>query len=257
MRLTKNLTVLGADTYGDSDIADFYDGLEYAGTYLLAFRDLPDIVARLVTGKSALDFACGCGRSTRFLKSLGFDTIGVDISQAMLTNALRHDPEGEYLLVGDADLSCLSGRSFDLILSAFPLASATTSIEIQAILTELRNLLAPNGRLIVIEPTEALYLHEWVSFSMAAFPENANAKSGDPVPAYYRDHMVQPVIDILWKDEDYRRNFEAVGLQPLEIHRPLAHDDDPGPWISERQIPPWVVYVLSVSGAVGGSKVAD
>ncbi len=170
----------------------------------------------------------------------------------MLTNAIRRDSEGEYLLVGDGNLSCLTGRSFNLILSAFPLAGATTRAKMQALLADLRDLLAPGGRLIVVEPTDVLYLHEWVTFSTSAFPENAKAKSGDPVAIHYRGHMVQPVIDTLWNDDDYRRHFDVVGLRLLETHRPLAHDDDPGPWISERQLPPWVIYVLTVSGTGNG-----
>ncbi len=57
-RLTKDLSALGAKTYDDADIADFCDGLDHVDTYQLAFRDLPDIIARHVTGPAALDFAC-------------------------------------------------------------------------------------------------------------------------------------------------------------------------------------------------------
>jgi hypothetical protein len=57
--------------------------------------------------------------------------------------------------------------------------------------------------------------------------------------------MDEPVFDTLWTDQDYRESFEAAGLERLETHRPLAHDGDPEPWISERKIPPWVIYVLS------------
>ncbi len=99
----------------------------------------------------------------------------------------------------------------------------------------------------MVEHTEQLYRHEWVLFTVAAFPENAEAKSGERVPMHFRDRMSEPVADFLWTDRDYRRNFQAVGLQILESHRPLARPDDPGPWLSERDIPPWVVYVLSKS----------
>lgn len=234
----------GAKTYSDADLADYYDGLGYAGTFQLVVRDLSEIIARHVNGGAALDFACGCGRSTRYLKGLGFDTVGVDVSQAMLANAQRRDPEGRYFRVGNGDLSSLTGYSFNLAFSAFPFASTTTQKEVRAILAELKRLLNPDGCLIVVEPTDALYRHEWLSFSTLAFPENVNAKSGDPVPIHFRDRMDQPVVDILWTDEDYQRSFEAVGLSLLEAHRPIARPDDLAPWISERDIPPWVIYVL-------------
>jgi SAM-dependent methyltransferase len=245
--LTRNSTAVGGNPYSDADLADYYSGLDYAGTFQLAVRDLPDIIARQVTGGAALDFACGGGRSTRFLKALGFDAIGADVSQRMLTNAARRDPEGTYLLVGDGDLGCLAGSAFNLILSAFPFSSTTTQDKVRAILSALRDLLAPDGRLLVVEASDALYRHEWLSFSTSAYPENAAAKSGDPVPIVFRDRMDRPVFDTLWTDEDYRRSFDAAGLRPLETHRPLARDDDPDPWISEREIPPWVIYVLAAS----------
>lgn len=254
--MTKDATFLGADTYGDAALAGFYDSLDFSGTYQLAVRDLPDIIARQVQGDLALDFGCGSGRSTRFLKSLGFNVTGVDVSQAMLDNAQRRDPEGEYVLVEDGDLSRLNGRIFDLILSAFPLASTPSHVEMQALLRELRDVMAPEGRLIVIEPTDFLYLNEWMSFSTSAFPENSTAKSGDPVSVSFRDRMDEPVIDVLWTDQDYRQNFKAVGFRLLETYRPLAREDEPGAWISEREIPPWVIYVLSASPADASGSTA-
>lgn len=246
--MEKDSAVLDTNPYDDAELADYYSGLDYAGTYRLAVRDLPDIIARQVRGGAALDFACGGGRSTRFLKSLGFDTIGADISQHMLENATRQDPEGKYRLVGDGDLRALADCSFDLIHSAFPFSSTTTQDKVRAILIGLRGLLAPKGRLVVVEPAEDFFRHEWMSFSTSAYAENATTKSGDPVSVAFRDRMDRPVHDILWKDEDYRHSFEAVGLRPLEIHWPLARDEDPDPWVNEREIPPWVIYVLYAPG---------
>jgi hypothetical protein len=58
--------------------------LEFPGTYYLAFRDLPALFAEHVRGRASLDFGCGAGRSTRFLRSLGFDPIGIEHPQARL-----------------------------------------------------------------------------------------------------------------------------------------------------------------------------
>lgn len=235
----------GSNPYTDDEVADFYSGLDYAGTYHLAVRDLPDIIARQVTGRSALDFACGAGRSTRLLTSLGFEAVGVDMSRHMLAHARRKDPAGHYALIPDGDLSSLADKAFDLVHSAFPLGNATSRERIQAILAQFRRVMAPGGRVIVIEATEALYRHEWLSFSTAAYSENARATSGDPVRIAFRERMDQPVVDVLWTDEDYRRSFKAAGLTLLETHLPLADEGDPLPWVSEREIAPWVIYVLT------------
>ena len=241
---TDNHTV-GSNPYVDTGLADFYSGLDYSGTYHLAVRDLPGIITRQVAGRSALDFACGAGRSTRFLASLGFKTVGVDMSAHMLSHARRTDPVGRYTLIPDGDLSSLTGSAFDLVHSAFPLGNATTVGQIRSILGQFKNVLAPEGRVIVIEPTEALYRHEWLSFSTKAYTENTQARSGDPVQIAFRERMDRPVVDVLWTDADYRRSFQAAGLTLLETHHPLADRDDPRPWVSEREIAPWVIYVLA------------
>lgn len=69
--------------------------------------DLPAIIATHVGGRAALDFGCGAGRSTRFLKRLGFDAIGIDVSSQMIELARGADPDGRYQLVGDADLRAI------------------------------------------------------------------------------------------------------------------------------------------------------
>ncbi len=113
------------NTYEDDAYAAAYARLEFPGTYYLAFRDLPELISRHISGegglggRKALDIGCGTGRSTRFLSSLGLDAVGADISQEMIKRAYELDPKGDYRLVRDADLSGFPDESFDLVLSAF------------------------------------------------------------------------------------------------------------------------------------------
>ena len=75
--------------YEDSSRAGAYATLEFANTYYLAYRDLPAIASEYVVGTRALDFGCSTGRSSRLLQKLGFNVIGVDVSQDMLRIAPR------------------------------------------------------------------------------------------------------------------------------------------------------------------------
>lgn len=95
------------NVYDDLARARAYDGLDFPGTYYLAYRDLPGIIGEHVRGRKALDFGCGTGRSTRFLRGFGFDALGVDTAAPMLARARERDPDGEYLLVPDGDLRAL------------------------------------------------------------------------------------------------------------------------------------------------------
>src|SRR5215475_5223865 len=107
------------NVYEDEERARAYATLQFPGTYYLAFRDLPALIHRNNHGSRALDFGCGTGRSTRFLRNLGLNVTGADISQAMLDQARALDPSGEYHLVLDDIAGEFPPGSFDLILAAF------------------------------------------------------------------------------------------------------------------------------------------
>ncbi len=98
-----------SNSYEDEKRAQSYARLEFPGTYYLAYRDLPAIIAKHANGKIALDFGCGAGRSTRFLRKIGFDAIGVDISADMVKKAMEIDPEGDYRLIEDGELRSVQG----------------------------------------------------------------------------------------------------------------------------------------------------
>lgn len=66
------------NSYDNAKMAAAYARLEFPGTYYLAYRDLPDIIAEHVRGSRALDFGCGTGRSTRFLRKL-YEAAGLEL----------------------------------------------------------------------------------------------------------------------------------------------------------------------------------
>jgi SAM-dependent methyltransferase len=231
--------------YEEGSYAKAYAKLEFPATYYLAFRDLPEIISRHVSGKKALDFGCGSGRSTRFLKDLGFDVIGIDISSEMLENAREKDPEGDYRLVYGTDFSGLVSNSFDLILSAFPfdnIKNLETKIEI---LKGLGPLLNEKGRIVNLVSAPEIYVNEWASFSTKDFPENKSAKSGDEVRIINRAiEDATPVRDIFMTDEAYRDVYHSAGLEVIQVHHPLGKPEEPYTWVIETTISPWSIYVL-------------
>src|SRR4030042_6837151 len=107
------------NAYSDTTRADSYAQLEFPNTYYLAYRDLPEIIKKHVNGTTVLDFGCGTGRSTRFLKKQGFNAVGVDISEEMVVKARLFDPSGNYYVMEDGDFGQFNKASFDLVLSVF------------------------------------------------------------------------------------------------------------------------------------------
>lgn len=235
-----------SNVYDDATRADAYARLEFPGTYYLAYRDLPAIIREHVEGRRALDFGCGTGRSTRFLRGLGFDVLGVDIAEPMVAKAREADPGGEYRLVPDGDLGDLATGRFDLILSVFTFDNIPTFEKKAGLFESLRCLLNGGGRIVSLVSSPLIYVNEWASFSTRDFPENREAKCGDRVRIVMLDVEDQrPVEDILWTDEGYRDVYRHAGLAPIEVYRPLGKDSEPYPWVNETTIPPWVVYVLA------------
>jgi SAM-dependent methyltransferase len=233
------------NVYEDEERARAYATLEFPGTYYLAFRDLPALIRRYSHGSRALDFGCGTGRSTRFIRNLGLEVIGVDISQAMLDQARALEPSGKYYLIRDSIAGKFGSGSFDVILAAFTFDNIPTDGAKADALSGLRTVLAADGSLFLVVSSPAIYVNEWASFSTQDFPENRHARDGDWVRIVMLDVPDRrPVEDVICTDDHYQRLFASAALRVLDVQSPLATGKEPTRWVSERTTAPWTIYVL-------------
>jgi ubiquinone/menaquinone biosynthesis C-methylase UbiE len=236
------------NSYGDATRAASYAKLEFPGTYHLAYRDLPHVIRKHVSGRNAVDVGCGTGRSTRFLKALGFDAIGIDIADDMVREARKLDPGGEYQVVRQGVASGLECGAYDLALSVFTLDNVPTLGEMVALSGMMGRLLNVSGRIVNLTSSPELYGNDWASFTTSVFPENRSPQSGDRVRVIMRDVEDQrPVEDVFWTEQDYEDVFAKAGLQVVMRHKPVATGREPYQWINETRIPPWMIFVLKVA----------
>lgn len=234
------------NSWGNSVRSVNYSKLEFPNTYYLAYRDLPAIIATHIKGHRAIDFGCGTGRSTRFLKQLGFDATGIDISEDMLAHARQLDPGGEYRLVNNGQSYPFPPGRYNLVQSVFTFDNIPGWQTRIAILKALSVLLCASGKLICLDSNPKIYTHEWASFTTKHFPENKSARTGDIVKIIMTDVDDQrPVEDILWTEADYYRLFDLAGLQPEATYKPLGSDNEPYAWVTEKEIAPWFIFVLA------------
>jgi len=234
-----------ANSYEDVKRAEAYSKLEFPGTYYLAYRDLPEIIFEHVKGRRAIDFGCGAGRSTRFLQKLGFNAVGVDISEDMIKKAKEIDPKGDYRLIDDGDFSQFENDTYDLALSAFTFDNIPTMEKKANNFREIGRLLKSEGRIVNLVSSPEMYTHEWASFSTEDFLENKYAKSGDKVRIIQTDiEDKRPVEDVVWANEYYQETFRRAGLEIVKTYKPLAKENEPFKWVNETKIAPWVIYVL-------------
>jgi SAM-dependent methyltransferase len=233
------------NAWDNETAASSYSALEFPNTYYLAYRDLPEIISTHVSGNRAVDFGCGTGRSTRFARMLGFDVTGIDVSPHMIKNSLKIDPEGSYMLVSDGNYSHLGEGQFNLILAIFTFDNIPGWKNRANILASIGSLLCFSGKIIMLCSTPELYTHEWASFTTSSFPENKKAKTGDIVHDIILDvEDKTPCDDIFWTGTDYQRLFSMAGLEIEACYKPLGFDHEPYKWVNEKEIAPWIIYVL-------------
>ncbi|MBT8172206.1 class I SAM-dependent methyltransferase [Candidatus Bathyarchaeota archaeon] len=234
------------NSYEDSQRAKAYAQLEFAGTYYLAYRDLHNILNKFVRGNKALDFRCGTGRSTRFLRKLGFNVVGIDISENMINQAKKIDVNENYQHILDGSFGQFKDDTFDLVLSVFTFDNIPTRKQKKKNLQEIRSVLKTNGVFVNLVSSPEIYTHEWVSFLTKDFPENKKAKSGDVVKIIISEIPDErPVQDIVWSDIDYQDIFSEAGFEVVGSFKPLAKVSEKNMWINETKIAPWVIYVLN------------
>jgi ubiquinone/menaquinone biosynthesis C-methylase UbiE len=130
-------------TEGYGTWAEFYDE---PGNQLID-REQP-IVREILDGLPggvALDAACGTGRHSAYLASLGHTVIGVDTSAAMLERAREKVPSGEFHEADLHDLP-LPDDHVDVVVCALALMHVP---EIEPVLAELVRVLRPGGSLVI------------------------------------------------------------------------------------------------------------
>ena len=250
-----------SNCYGDTTRADAYAQLEFANTYYLAYRDLPEIFRRHVTSTPtratsaragdpgctrALDFGSGAGRSTRFARQHGFEVVGVDIAPEMIARARQLDPAGDYRLIENDDVSQFAPGTFDLVLSLFTFDNIPGFDTKVRLFHDLGALLNASGKMVSVVSAPEIYWHEWASFSTRDYPENRRARPGDVVHIITTDLPDRrPAEDILCPDETYCQIYARAGLQVVAMYKPLATGAEPYQWVNETRIAPWVIYVLA------------
>lgn len=123
--------------------APFYDE---PGNMLLELEQpvVREILDSLPLG-IALDAACGTGRHTAYLASLGHKVIGIDTSPEMLAIAREKMPDGEFY---EADLHAvpLADGSVDLVVCAIALSHVS---DLAQPLAEFVRVLRPDGHLVI------------------------------------------------------------------------------------------------------------
>ncbi|MGW1147233.1 class I SAM-dependent methyltransferase [Streptomyces sp. NPDC002454] len=148
---------------------------------------------------TALDAACGTGRTTVALTSRGYRTIGVDQSPQMVEQARRKAPEAEFRL-GRLEQLPVDDASVDLAVSTLAL---THQPALGPAVAELARVVRPGGRVIVTD------LHPFV----ITLQGQCLFVHGDDHLAFVRNHVHLP--------GRYIEAFSAAGLTVRACYEPV------------------------------------
>jgi len=220
--------------------AELYSKYKIVGTPYIPYRDIPGILNKYATGNKALDYGSGTGESSLFLKSLGFDVIGVDINEEMLLRARNIDPIGEYIKIDSGKMPFEQGV-YDLVFCSFVLLEISSKEELLKILKDISRVLKKGGVFVAIVANENTYNHNWLTLN-TDFEENKAPRSGQKVKIEFRD-IGLTMFDYYWTKEDYKEIIEGSELNLLNIYNPIGLETEEYNWKDEKFAAPSSILV--------------
>jgi ubiquinone/menaquinone biosynthesis C-methylase UbiE len=114
---------------------------------------LKSSLAGLHPGARVLDAGCGIGVFTNFLKSEGFDTVGVDISETAIGHAKRRYPKGHFEVAAIEDGLPFKNEEFVAVWCTEVLEHL---FDVHAALVEMNRVLQTGGTLVLTMPYHSL-----------------------------------------------------------------------------------------------------
>lgn len=124
---------------------------QYVDKYYVDLTDVPYInllLNDIPKGAKVLDAGCGAGQFTTYMQKQGYDSLGIDMSDAMLGFAKQKSPESHFQKMDFCNLA-FPPHSFAAILSAYSLIHVPEK-EVVVVLKGFAQILEEQGKLLII-----------------------------------------------------------------------------------------------------------
>jgi SAM-dependent methyltransferase len=218
---------MGSDAGGQyrysADGAKIYGTLGIEGTtYEIGYGCVRESLGDGIAGKVFLDFGCGAGRTTFFLKALGAEHVyGVDHDRNMLGLALAARPGGvEFFLISDA--IPLPDEAADGAISLTVFVEIRTMAAMSKACGEVARVLRRGSPFIMMSVSPMAFGHTFRSFG---YPAAEPLQSGDITTAIVAAPGGQfPIDDTYWTEEDYRGALAQAGFAVASVDYPRPRD---------------------------------
>lgn len=200
--------------HGGWDLEDFLDTGRREIEALMAHADglgLPSVRVR------ALDFGCGIGRLTRALAAHFDESVGIDISEAMIDRARSTNadtPNCRFVVNVDDRLSAFGDGEFDLIYTTLVLQHLPSRTLVRSYIEEFVRTLARGG-LLVFQVPDRIPVRHRVQARRRAY--RALRALGVAPRTLYRRMSLQPMRYNAIPQAAVRHTLENAGARVVEV----------------------------------------
>lgn len=206
------------------DLAGLYENM--ASWPFRRHLEIPTVLNLLgdLTGQHVLDFGCGSGMYSRWMKARGATrVVGYDVADGMLAYARRREEHERLGLEFTSDLSADLSARFDLVLGVYVLPYAATWEALLGTCHDMARLLRPDGRLVTlpIHPQFGVDPDYYRSYGFRLLSDDPYADGG-----IVTLHLCQPPYDIrvdaiYWSAATLEKALAAAGLSSItwRLHR--------------------------------------
>ncbi len=198
-----------------------------------------------VSGKTILDYGCGTGKFSRFLRDNGAKVIGVDVSKKMLDEAEAQDVTNiNYHHIVDADLSFMEDNSVDDAVLCFVLCILNKKTEMLKILQEVYRAVKHGGRIVLLSVNwEKSQGKEFISFKLDEV-EVEDLTPGKQLEVTLKGDPLIKVKKCFWPISFYKDLLIEAGFSIECVEEPIiAENDDRYEWLDEKTSEPFSIIV--------------
>lgn len=211
----------------------------YDTTYEIAYFQVSKYLGDL-SGQKVLDFGCGSGRSSTFVKSKGATlVVGVDHDPEMIKLAKAQDVPGcEFKQVGKQ--LPFEDSIFDSVTCVSVLIEVRVLSELKQIFKEIYRVSKPGARFVISTASEQSYNASYYSYSRKS---GDNLKSGNLVKCHVKSKEGSfDIIDTYWSKNNYFKALTEANWDIKEYVYPVVSKIQH--WqIDEVEKPPYLVIL--------------
>ncbi|MBY0421923.1 MAG: class I SAM-dependent methyltransferase [Parvularculaceae bacterium] len=208
----------GWETSAAAWIASLGEAGDFSRRYVLDRPVLERV--RAARPSRALDVGCGEGRFCRMLKAEGVAAVGVDPSTALIAEARRRDPAGDYR-IGFGEALDFEDGAFDLVVSYLSLLDIDDA---ETAIREMTRVAAPGGHVLIVNQT---------GFATAAVGGGWSTEADGRRRFEIDDYLETRPLAQNWRGitvRNWHRPLEFYMRAFLEAGLALAHFAEPAPY---------------------------